>query len=144
MDSASSTQWLLRYFHPDGLHCSHCGAGVAQARLFRTTQRSQLPVYRCRRCHGIYTLYSGTVFQGSHWRPAKGVLLLRGIFKGETSQALACELKLSRQTAHHFRRAVQVNVLRQQPNSPLPDAVTETDELFQHAGEKRRKTLKSR
>ena len=144
LDAASSLEWLEQYFHPAGLHCAHCGASVAAARPFRTTQRSKVPVYRCKQCQGIYTVYSGTVFQGSHLHPAKVVLLIRGIFKGESSLALARELRLARQTVHHFRHALQANVLRQQPQTPLPDAVTETDELFQHAGEKRRKARQSR
>lgn len=144
LDAESCLAWLAKYFHPDGLHCTHCGTSVDYARLFRTTQRSKVPVYRCQQCQGIYTVYSGTVFQGTHLHPAKVVLLIRGIFKGESSLALARELKISRQTAHHFRHALQANVLRHQPDTPLPDAVTETDELFQHAGEKRRKASYSR
>jgi transposase-like protein len=137
LDAKSSTAWLARYFHPDGLHCPRCGASVAQARLFRKTKRSQVPVYRCNHCQKTYTLFSGTVFQGTHFRPVKVVLLLRGIFKGESAAQLARELRISRQSAHQYRHAVQANVLRHQPDTPLPDAVTETDELFQHAGEKR-------
>jgi transposase-like protein len=136
--------WLLHYFHPKGLQCVHCAASVNDARHYRTTKDSQVPVYRCKQCQGVYTLYSATVFHGTHLPPAKVVLLVRGIFKGEGSQALARELKIARQTAHHFRHAVQANVLRQQPQSALPDAVTETDELFQHAGEKRRKARQAR
>lgn len=143
LDAETSYAWLLRYFHAAGLQCVHCGASVEHARHFRTTKRSQVPVYRCNECQGTYTLFSGTVFQGSHLRPQKVVLLLRGIFKGESSQSLSRELKIARQTAHHFRHAVQANVLRQQPETALPDAVTETDELFQHAGEKRRKARES-
>jgi transposase-like protein len=137
LDAETSYDWLVRHFHPNGLHCVHCDASVDNARHFRTTTRSRVPVYRCQQCQGIYTLYSGTVFHGTHLRPQKVVLLLRGIFKGESSQTLARELKIARQTAHHFRHAVQANVLRQQPQTVLPDAVTETDELYQHAGEKR-------
>jgi predicted SprT family Zn-dependent metalloprotease len=139
LDLETSYAWLLRHFHPNGLHCVHCGVSVNEARHFRTTKQSQVPVYRCKACQGIYTLYSGTVFQGTHLRPQKIVLLLRGIFKGESSLSLKRELKLARQTAHHYRHAVQANVLRAQPQTALPDAVTETDELYQHAGEKRRK-----
>jgi transposase-like protein len=138
LDTESSLAWLRRYFHPNGLHCTHCGASVEHTRHFRTTKRSQVPVYRCKQCQGIYTLYSGTVFQGTHLRPQKVVLLVRGIFKGESSLSLSRELQIARQTAHHFRHALQANVLRAQPQTALPDAVTETDELFQHAGEKRR------
>jgi hypothetical protein len=103
-----------------------------------------VPVYRCKRCQQTYTLYSGTVFQATHYRPAQVVLLLRGIFKGESSQSLARELQISRARAHHYRRVLQTNLLRQQPVTPLRDDVTETDELFQHAGEKRRQTRRSR
>lgn len=143
LDTDACRAWLERYFHPDGLHCVHCGASVEQARLFRVTRRSQVPVYRCRPCHGVYTLYSGTLFQGTHLKPAKVVLVLRGIFQGQSSLSLSRELQIARQTAHHFRHGVQANALRLQPQTALPDAVTETDELFQHAGEKRRKTPRS-
>ena len=144
LDAEGSLAWIQHYFHPAGLRCTHCGASEEQARRFRMTQRSQVPVYRCKQCQGIYTVYSGTVFQGTHLHPVKVVLLIRGLFKGESSQGLARELRLARQTVHHFRHALQANVLRHQPATPLPDRVTETDELFQHAGEKRRKARKSK
>jgi hypothetical protein len=140
LDDEQSLMWLQRHFHPDGLHCIQCGVSVDEARPFGTTKQSQVPVYRCKRCQSTYTLYTGTVFQGTHFRPAQVVLLLRGVFKGEAAQSLARELKISRMRAHHYRHVLQANVLRQQPQTPLPDAVTETDELYQHAGEKRRQT----
>ena len=143
VDDAQSLLWLQQHFHPHGLHCPECGVGVEEARPFGTTKQSQVPVSRCKRCQSTYTLYSGTLFHGTHFRPAQIVLLLRGIFKGESSQTLVRELKISRARAHHYRHVLQANVLRQQPDTPLPDAVTETDELYQHAGEKRRQTLKS-
>ncbi len=67
------------------------------------------------------------------------VLLLRGMCRGEPSQLPARELKLSRETVHELRQALQSNAQRLQPNTPLNDQRTETDELFQNAGEKRRK-----
>ncbi len=139
LDEDVSTAWLLKYFHPHGLKCPHCQTSVTQARCFRKTTRSKLNVYRCQKCHGTYTLYSGTVFVGKHLRPAQTVLLLRGVCKGEPSQLLARELKLSRETVHELRHALQANAQRLQPNTPLNDHRTETDELFQNAGEKRRK-----
>ena len=144
LDAESCLKWIERYFHPDGWACSHCGASVDHARLFRTTLRSHVPVYRCKACQGVYTIYSGTVFQGTPLPPTKVMLLLRGIFKGEPSLALARELRLARQTVHHYRQVLQAEVLRQQPETPLPDRVTETDEAFQKAGEKRRQTRRSR
>ena len=84
-----------------------------------------------------YTLYSGTLFQGRHLPPAHVLLLLRGIVQGVSSARLARELGLSRTTVHEIRHAVQQNAVQEQPQTPLPDQRTETDEMFQNAGEKR-------
>lgn len=138
LDDDISAAWLHKYLHPEGLKCPHCGASLGEAREFRSTLKSQLTVYRCGRCEGIYNLYSGTVFSARHLRPAQVVLLLRGVCKGETTAAIARELELSRQTVHDLRQALQANGLRMQPESALADGHTETDEMFQNAGEKRR------
>ncbi|MBF2022288.1 MAG: hypothetical protein IGR93_19895, partial [Hydrococcus sp. C42_A2020_068] len=91
-------QWILEHFHPDGLSCPNCKAGVEQARRFRTTHRSQLRVYRCRVCDHTYNLYSGTLLAQHHLRPERVVLLLRGILKGESTKSLAGELQLNYKT----------------------------------------------
>ncbi len=140
LDDELSERWLLDYFHPQGLKCPRCGEGKESARLFRRNRRSRVTVYRCRFCRQVYTVYSGTVFQGKHLRPAQVVLLLRGICKGEPTAVLARELGLSRTTVHFLRKALQENALRLQPETPLEDAQTETDEMFQNAGEKRGET----
>ena len=64
LDDEVSTTWLLKHFHPRGLKCPHCADSVQHARVFRHSKRSRLCVYRCERCQGVYTLYSGTVFEG--------------------------------------------------------------------------------
>ena len=137
LDDELSRQWLLKHFHPDGLKCPHCGRGLDQAREFRQTKRSQLTVYRCLECHGIFNLYSRTVFEGRYFRPAQAVLLLRGVTKGDPSAEIAREIKVSRQTVHEVRQEIQANAERHQPTTPLNDTLTETDEMFQNAGEKR-------
>ena len=137
LDDDVSAIWLQKYFHPEGLMCPHCAADVTEARQFRTTARSRLTVYRCQRCQGIYNLYSGTLFAGKHLHPAQVVLLLRGVCKGEPAATLARELGLCRQTVHDLRQRLQASAERLQPPEALPDVQTETDELFQNAGEKR-------
>ncbi len=138
-DDALAEQWLLRYFHPNGLRCPKCHTGVERARRFRRTCRSQVMTYRCRQCDAVYTVYSGTLFANKHWRPAQVILLLRGICKGESTASLARELQLAYDTVHHVRQQIQTQARRLQPDTPLLDAVTETDEMFQNAGKKRRK-----
>ncbi|MCA1553827.1 MAG: hypothetical protein LC737_05570, partial [Chloroflexi bacterium] len=143
LDDEVSTSWLLKYFHPHGLKCPHGAASGKSARTFRQTQRSQLCVYRCEKCQGLYTLYSGTVFAGKHLRPAQVVLLLRAVCKGEPSLTLAREIKVSRTTLQAIRQALQANAKRLQPTTRLNDQWTETDELFQNAGEKGPETQRS-
>lgn len=131
-----STAWVERYFHPDGLKCPKCGAGREAGRVFRQTQQSRLTVYRCP-CGAVYNLYTGTVLAQHHLRPAQVVLLLRGILQGETSAALSRELDLDYETVLSLRHELQAQAERLQAKTPLPDTETESDEVFQNAGEKR-------
>ena len=94
-------------------------------------------VYRCALCQGIYNLYSRTVFEGRYFRPAQAVLLLRGMTKGQPSAEIAREIGVSRQTVLEIRHELQANAQHHQPLAPLSDERTETDEMFQNAGEKR-------
>jgi transposase-like protein len=140
LSPTESTRWILQYFHPQGLICPNCGDPVTNAYVFRTTKKSQLTVYRCRACNTTYNLYSGTIFQQRHFTPPQVVLFLRGVLKGEPSTTLAAELKVSLQTILDLRRDVQDSARFLQTNTPLSDSHTETDEMFQNAGEKRRRT----
>jgi transposase-like protein len=137
LEYQSSVAWITQHFHPDGFKCPECGASRNRARIFRETRRSQLVVYRCNQCDTVYNLYSGTIFQQTHLTPMQVVLLMRGICKGESSKVLAAELKLNYVTVLTLRHAAQANAEKAQPDTPLPDEHTETDEMFQNAGEKR-------
>jgi transposase-like protein len=141
MSEKASEEWIMEYFHPTGIRCPHCGAAWAEAFEFRTTRKSQLTVYRCRGCHGIYNLYSGTVFEARQLRPAQVVLLVRGVLKGESAATLARELGMSRTTITELRHRIQANAAHLQNQSCLDDNVVEADEMFQNAGEKRRRTF---
>ena len=138
LDQTDCESWLLEYFHPEGLKCRNCRADVSAAHLFRRTKKSQLQVYRCNQCHSAYNLYTNTVFQQRHLTPQQVILLLRGVLKGETSAELADELGVNYQTVLDIRRDLQANAAYLQPDTALPDYVTESDEMFQNAGEKRR------
>ena len=140
LDYESSVAWITEHFHPQGFHCPKCGAPPTQARSFRKTKRSQLVVYRCLQCQTAYNLYTGTIFQQTHLTPMQVVLLMRGICKGESSQVLAAELDLNYGRVLSLRHAAQANAENAQPDTPLLDQRTETDEMFQNAGEKRRGT----
>lgn len=136
--SRSLHSWLKDYFHPDELKCPHCQADMEKAIWFRKTKRSDLDVYRCKQCRGIYNLYSGTVFEGRYFTPEQTILFLREVLQGKPTAKLARELKISRTTALRVRHLLQAQAERQQTNEPLSDLEVETDEMFQNAGEKRK------
>jgi transposase-like protein len=138
LSDQASIAWMETHFHPKGLCCPSCKAKPTQAREFRRTKRG-LVDYRCRACETVYNLYSGTLFAGSNLQPRQTVLLVRGVCKGESSQTLAIELGLSRQSVHTWRQRVQANGYHTVEETPLKDGCTETDEMFQNAGEKRGK-----
>jgi transposase-like protein len=142
MSEKASTEWILEHFHPDGLRCPHCSAAWAEAFEFRTTRKSQLTVYRCKRCQGVYNLYSGTIFEARHLPPSEVVLLVRGVLKGESAATLARELGRSKTTITELRHLIQSQASRLQSTTPLVDQVVEADEMFQNAGEKKQRTLR--
>jgi len=137
LDYDRSVAWIKEYFYADDFKCPSCEASIDQAREFRQTEISQLTVYRCRVCGAAYNLYTGTVFQQRHLTPMQVVLLMRGICKGESSKMLAAELELDYKTVLELRHEIQANAEAEQPEEPLPDECSETDEMFQNAGEKR-------
>jgi transposase-like protein len=143
LDDANSSQWIAQYFHPQGFRCPYCESGVEQARVFRHSKRG-LVDYRCKHCARVYNLYSGTVFAGCGLSARQAVLLIRGVCKGERSATLAEELGVCRSTVHLLRQKVQANGYRMLAEGVLPDTDTETDEMFQNAGEKRATARRSR
>ena len=137
MDREACLEWIEEYFHPEGQKCPHCQAPLEQARWFRKTKCSDLDVYRCQDCQGIYNLYSGTIFEGRYFTPEQTVLFIRGVCQGQSSAQLARELSISRTTATEVRHQLQANAEQVQPDSALDDLEVETDEMFQNAGEKK-------
>lgn len=136
IDEERAEEWLLSHFHPQGLCCPHCDVSVEEARYFLTTKTSRLKVYRCNVCKGVYNLYSGTVFAQRQFLPSQVVLLLHGVCKGVSTAQLAREIGISRPTVHSIRRVLQDSAQMLQPEDALVDTETETDEMFQNAGEK--------
>lgn len=141
LDTEASLEWLEKHFHPGGLCCPHCQATAKERRFFRVNHGSGLPVYRCLKCQGVYHVYSRTVFEGCHLPPQQVILLLQGILQGKSSKQLARELKLTEVTVLKWRHRVQAQAEQLQPDTPLADAETESDEMFQNGGEKRDGTL---
>jgi transposase-like protein len=139
LDEQESSMWVEKHFHPKGVQCPGCGATRQEAREFRR-HRTGVVDYRCHNCQRTYNLYTGTMFAGSNLAPRQVVLLIRGICKGDPATVLAEELSLSRQCVQRWRKRLHANGYTMLSPGALPDSETETDEMFQNAGEKRRQT----
>jgi transposase-like protein len=138
LDEQASLAWLERHLHPQGLCCPRCGQ--TDRRLAR---RGTFPGYRCKDCDRYYTVLTNTAFAKTRQRPAKLVLLLRGIAKGEPTARLARELSLSRNRMHILRQRVQTKLAQSTPRQRLQESAFETDELYQNAGGKKRAPSRS-
>jgi transposase-like protein len=134
LDDAACLTWLEQHLHPNGFGCPRCGA--TERRLARRS--GAFPAYRCRRCDRYHTILTGTAFQKTHQTPAKLVLILRGIAKGESTARLGRELDVSRRQMGTLRQRVQQNLCDTLPREVSEEAIFEADELYQNAGEKRR------
>ena len=139
LDETESLAWVEKYFHPKGLDCPGCGATREHAREFRKHKRGFVD-YRCSNCQRTYNVYTGTVFAGSNLEPRHVGLLIRGVCKGDPARVGAEELALSRQCIQRWRKRLHANGYRRLSQQALRDRETETDEMFQNAGEKRRQT----
>jgi transposase-like protein len=64
-------------------------------------------------------------------------LLIRGYLHGQSSAPLARELDLAKQTVLKWRHRLQANAQALQPETPIADRNSESDEWFQNAGETR-------
>lgn len=133
---------LLDLLHPDGLGCPSC---QARDRL-GVHRRRREPVldYQCGHCGRVFNAYTGTILQGSQWRPAEVLLILRGIAQGVSTAQLARELGCQRGHLLDWRHRLQHYAQQALEQSPLPDAVVEADEMYQNAGEKRHCASRSR
>ena len=103
MDEDACFRFLLDLFHPKGLHCPRCQAqdGFAIHRYVRE------PVldYRCTACGRVFNAWTGTVFQGTHYRPSTLILIIRGFAQGVSTAQLARELGCIRTRLSDFYRS---------------------------------------
>jgi transposase-like protein len=128
LDEQECYDYLLRVLHPDGLQCPNRHPLPADQ---SSHDRHRAPVqdYRCRTCGGVFNLFTGTVWSGTHYGCVTIVLLLRGFAQGTPTLQLADELELDYETVLNRRHDLQQLALDHKPTAPLTDAITEADEM---------------
>jgi len=142
LDSQRCYAFLVEVFHPHGLHCPH-GHGLDQAFVHKR-DREPILNYRCKRCGRCFNVFTGTVLQRIKYSPVQIVALLRGMVQGVSTWQLAREMGVDRKWLLVWRHKLQALAEQRRCRSALTDRVTEADEMYQNAGEKRRTALESR
>ena len=106
MDQDACYPKLVAWLHPEGLACPRCGAR-AGLNIHRRHGDSPVLDYRCKGCRRVFHPYTGTPWQGTHFRPATILLILRGIAQGVSTAQLARELGISRTYLLKLRHEIQ-------------------------------------
>jgi hypothetical protein len=135
LDETDCYAYLLQLLHPDGLACPP-GHELPTDQAPHKQESGAVVSYRCRSCHAVFNLFSGTLFSGTHYSCRTLVLFLRGVVQGLPTCLLADELHCDYGTLLAWRHRLQAQALLERSHAPLADDAVETDEMFQNAGEK--------
>jgi len=126
-------EWLIEFLH----------GGTLQSPYSKTTdyvindsRRTPVIQYYDKLTGRTFNIFTHTVFQGTHFSCTEVVLIIRGLVQGVSTAQLARELETDYQNLLELRHKIMENGYHNKPQIPLPDKVTETDEMFQNAGEK--------
>lgn len=139
LDEKACYEFLKALLHPKGLCCPRCGG-----QHYKVLKRDRDPIigYQCldKECRRTFNIFTGTVFQGTHYSCKVLVQILKGIAQGTPTKHLAEELEIDRSNLMGLRHKLQDNALATLAAEKLQDDVVESDEMFQNAGEKRHTT----
>lgn len=134
MDEQACYDFLVDVFQPDGICCPN---GCEKDRLgVHKRNRAPILVYRCKSCGRVFTAFTETVLANVRRSTTDMVLILRGITQGVSTAQLARELECDPDRLLDLRHKIQAHVAAKLDRTSLQDEVTETDEMFQNAGEK--------
>lgn len=134
MDEQKCYAFLENILHPQGLCCPKCQCAVQDSTVHRR-DRAPILCYECANGH-FYNLFTKTVWQGTHHSCPVIIRILQGIGQGVSTLHLSQELGIDRKHLLEHRHKLQNLVDAACSRMPLPDEVTEADEMYQNAGEK--------
>jgi transposase-like protein len=110
LDEERCYQRLLEALHPEGMHCPK-GHALPADQAPHDRHRAPLVDFRCRQCHKVFNVFTGTALTGVRHRPGRLLLILRGFCQGVPTLHLARELGASRRHLLDRRHRVQDLVL---------------------------------
>ncbi|MBC7776832.1 MAG: hypothetical protein H7246_15470 [Phycisphaerae bacterium] len=81
-------------------------------------------------------MFTGTVWERKHYTCSQVIMILRGFTKGDSTLSISRELKVDYEGLLNLRHEMQDLAFDRREESRLPDQATESDEMYQNAGEK--------
>lgn len=133
LDEQKCYDLLVEQMHDGELKCAHCGSLDYRAHV---KQRPPIIQYKCRACAKYFNLFTGTIWQRKQYTCSQVIVILRGFTKGESTLSMSRELKVDYECLLNLRHAMQDLAFDRREEGRLPDLATESDEMYQNAGEK--------
>lgn len=133
--------WLMRARWPGAKPvCPKCAEAAA---VYRHSIEPNGPVedFRCKKCGGVFNIYTGTIFSRTKRSCREVILVLRGFAQGVSTSRLSKELETDYDMLLELRHRYQAGCIEEcfgKPGFGAQDTV-EHDEMYQNAGEKRGK-----
>jgi transposase-like protein len=116
LDEQACYEFLLGVLHPKGLQCPG-GHTMAAGQAPHMSDRTPVVDYRCRQCGKVFTLFTNTLWKGTHYWCRQVVLLVRGFAPGVPTLHLARELKLDYETVLTRRQSWQEQACKKSPDA---------------------------
>lgn len=136
LDEQACYDFLLARLHPQGLHCP-AGHPLPAGAGAHDRHRAPIVDYQCKTCGKVFNIFTRTEWQKTHYTCAEIVQIVRGIAQGTPTLHLARELGLDRGTLLYRRHRIQGHLDACRPKTRKFSSITEADEMYQNAGEKR-------
>ncbi|MEM7133341.1 MAG: hypothetical protein AAF702_43995 [Chloroflexota bacterium] len=110
MDEEACYERLREILHPNGLSCAN-GHELPEGQAPHNRDRAPVNRFRCRQCGGVFDIFTGTVWSGTHYNCVTILLVMRGFVQGTPTKQLAEELNLDYGTLLDRRHRVQESAL---------------------------------
>ena len=110
MSEEACYERLRAILHPDGLCCTS-GHELPEEQAPHNRERAPVNKYKCRRCGGVFDIFTATVWSGTHYNCVTIMLVMRGFVQGTPTTQLVEELELDYGTLLERRHRVQESAL---------------------------------
>ncbi len=116
LDEQACYEFLVSVLHPKGIRCP-AGQRVAAGQAPHMSDRAPVGDYRCRQGGKVFTVFTNTLWKGTHYSCRQVVLRVRGFAQGVPTLHLAKELHLDYETVLTRRHGWQEQAMKKSPDA---------------------------